>query len=475
MSILDDAKWSTGTKIAYPGSEIFTNATERWEVTYQPSYAASITPATESDISTVVKLAVRHNISFLATGGRHGFGLGYAELQDGLAIDLSNFKSFEANNHTDLVTIGGAITEGEFADQLYDAGLMLPTGSCACPGYTGLAVGGGIGRYMGFLGLVTDLVTSARVITATGDLITVSSTENSDLFWGMRGAGANFGIITSITFQAAKATDHANGYALNIDMYFAPNNTAGYFQHFESIADSLPGNVGGVHLTHYNTTNSRAELFVNWVWFGEEQAGRDFVAQFVALGPYVIENFVYIPWNEIIPIAGNGIGENDLCVNGIYANTYASNIKSFSASTYQATFERLQQFYIDNPAGLGTNTNLEVFPNQAVAARGEDFNAYPWRDAKAFYTVSAVLDTSSLGNQTLVQVGDKLGRDLREEWIKTSGYDNKNGTIYVNYARGDEPLESIYGQHLPRLVELKKKWDPNMVFRYNNALPTTLP
>ncbi|KAI3327602.1 Glucooligosaccharide oxidase [Xylariaceae sp. AK1471] len=468
-------KWSSGTLIAFPDSEEFSNATERWTVTYQPSYTASITPATEADVAAAVKIAVANNIPFLATGGRHGFGLGLENLQGGLAIDLSLFKTFDADKKTGLVTVGGALSAGEFADQLYDAGLMLPSGSCACPGYNGIAIGGGVGRYMGTLGLVTDRLVSARVISAAGDLITVSSKENADLFWGLRGAGANFGIITSSTFQAARAADHTNGQALNIDMYFSPGDTDGYFQHLESIADSLPGNVGGSHITLYNSTTGRAELLVNWVWFGPEKAGHEFFAQFLRLDPYAVENYKYIPWKDIISVAGNGIGKKELCVNGGYSNTYASNVKKITASTWKETFQSLERFYNDYPEGRGTSTNFEVFPNQAVAALGEDFNAYPWRDAKAYYTFSAAFPGSSLQNQTLLEAGERLGQTLREKWTSTSGYDAENGTIYVNYARGDEPLESIYGRHLPRLVSLKNKWDPHNVFRYNKPLPTRYP
>lgn len=111
-----------------------------------------------------------------------------------------------------------------------------------------------------------------------------------------------------------------------------------------------------------------------------------------------------------------------------------------------------------------------------MAALGEDFSAYPWRDTKAFYTFSATLDDLALAtNQTLVEAGDELGARLRDAWTKTGGYADEGGVIYVNYARGDEPLENIYGSHLPRLVDLKKEWDPDRVFAFNNALLTSHP
>lgn len=468
--------WSAGTVVAFPNSTEFTNATERRVAWEAPSYTAAISPDNEEDVATAVKLAVRHKIPFLATGGRHGSGTGYGELQGGLAIDLSQFKSFEVNVDASTVTIGGGASFGDFYDELYATGLMLPSGSCSCPGYAGLAVGGGVGRYMGTLGLVADRMVSARVVTAAGEVITVSKKEHAELFWGMRGAGANLGIITSATYQAAKAADHANGYALTIDMYFAANRTAAYFEHLERIADQLPANVAGLHLTSYNATTDQAELFVNWVWFGAEAGGRAFVSQFIAFGPYVVENYVYIPWSQIIAVAGNGIGQNGLCVKGVYANTYASNLKTLSASTYQATFDKMQQFYVKYPEGRGTASNLEIFSNQAVAALDEDFDAYPWRDARAFFTVSVYFGDASLSNQSLLDAGDSFGRELRDSWSKTGGYAKEGGTVYVNYARGDEPLESVYGVHkLPRLAALKKKWDPNRVFAYNNVLPTIYP
>ena len=471
-----EVHWFAGTVVAFPNSTQFTNATDRRDSWAAPNFAASVSPDNEEDVATAVKLAVQYNIPFLATGGRHGSGMGFGKVQGGLAIDLSQFKSFEANVSASTVTIGGAATFGEFNAELYAAGLMLPSGSCSCPGYAGLAVGGGIGRYMGSLGLVSDRVLSARVVTATGEVITVSERENADLFWGIRGAGANFGILTSVTYQAAKAADHADGYAWTVDMYFAANSTAAYFEHLGSIAGQLPANVGGLHLTSYNATTDQAELFVNWVWFGEEKEGRAFISQFLAFGPYAVENYVYIPWNQIIAVAGNGIGENGLCIKDVYANTYASNLKTFSGATFQATFAKIGQFYATYPEGRGVSSNLEVFSNQAVAALDEDFDAYPWRDAKAFFTASAYFDDASLSNQSLLEAGDTFCRGLRDSWTETGGYAKEGGTIYVNYAHGDEPLERVFGVHkLQRLAALKKKWDPNRVFAYNNALPTSYP
>jgi FAD/FMN-containing dehydrogenase len=468
--------WSMGTVVAFPNSTAFTNATERRVAWEAPSFAAVITPDVEEDVAKAVKLAVQNNIPFLATGGRHGSGIGYGKVHGGLAIDLSHFNSFEVHANTSTVTIGGAATFGEFQDELYAAGLMLPSGSCSCPGYVGLAVGGGIGRRMGSLGLVSDRIISARVVTAAGQILDISNEKHTELFWGMRGAGANLGIITSATFQAAKASDHADGYALTVDLYFDAESTTAYFEHLGNIAGNLPPNVGGLHLTMYNATVNNAELFVNWVWYGPEAQGRAFISQFVSFGPYLVKNYEYIRWDQVIAVAGDGVGQAGLCIKEVYANSYASNLKEFSSSTFIDTFAKISQFYAQYPEGRGSSSNLEIFSNQAVAALDKDFDAYPWRDTKAFFTVSAYFDSTALSNQTLLEIGDNFCRELRDSWSRTGGYAQQGGAIYVNYARGDEPIESVWGmEKLPRLAALKKQWDPENVFAYNNPLPTSYP
>jgi FAD/FMN-containing dehydrogenase len=472
----DDVHWSTGTVVAFPNSTAFTNATERRVAWEAPSFAAVITPVVEEDVAKAVKLAVQHNIPFLATGGRHGSGVGYGKVHGGLAIDLSHFNYFEVHTNSSIVTIGGSATFGEFQHELYAAGLMLPSGSCSCPGYVGLGVGGGIGRRMGSLGLVSDRILSARVVTATGHILDVSNEKHADLFWGIRGAGANLGVIISATFQAAKASDYAgDGHALTIDLYFDAKSTTAYFEHLGNIAGSLPSNVGGLHLTMYNATVNDAELFVNWVWYGPEAEGHAFISQFLSFGPYLVKNYEYITWDHVIAVAGDGIGQSGLCIKEVYANSYASNLKEFATSTFIDTFAKLAQFYAEYPEGRGSSSNLELFSNQAVAALDKDFDAYPWRDTKGFFTVSAYFDTTAQSNQTLLDIGDTFCRDLRDSWSETGGYAEQGGAIYVNYARGDEPIESVWGDSLPRLAALKKQWDPKNVFAYNNPLPTSYP
>ena len=126
------------------------------------------------------------------------------------------------------------------------------SGSGSCPGYVGLTVGAGVGRYMGIFGLVSDGLISARVVTSDGKVVEVSARQNSDLFWAIRGAGANFGVITSATYKLHKNKDYNNGQLLSVDVIFPASKSKEYFKYLEQVSGKLPAKVAGINLINYS-------------------------------------------------------------------------------------------------------------------------------------------------------------------------------------------------------------------------------
>lgn len=472
----NDVAWSANTTLSFPGSDTFFNATERWSIANQPTYFAAISPATEQDVAQAVKIAVQNKVPFLATGGRHGRTNTLGELQQGLAIDLSQLTAFSADTENSTVTLGGAAVIGQFQDRMFDAGLMLPGGSCACPGYNGIGLGGGIGRYMGMFGVVSDRLVSANVVTAKGDLVTASETENSDLFWALRGAGANFGVVTSATYKAEKMSDHDDGNVLTVDFYLEANSTAAYFEYLAKVGPTLPANAAGIHITLWNDTIGQAQVLANWVWFGPEQEGRDFLAQFIRFSPHPVQNYVYIPWNKVLSVSLAGFGDTAVCVDGTYQFGYSDNMKEWTTmgTSMQETFEKLSQWLLENPGSRVSNTNFEIFSNEAIAAVPDDATAYNWRDTKAYFVINMIVDDPS--DQALVAAADAFALGLHSSWNETGGYAEVGGAVYLNYAAGTEPIEARYGAaKLPKLAQLKQKWDPDNVFAYSNVIPASYP
>lgn len=126
---------------------------------------------------------------------------------------------------------------------------------CSCPGVVGVTLGGGIGRYSGRFGLVINALLSVRLVTADGRLLTVSESSHPDLFWGIRGAGGNFGVITSATYKLqriASGADHGQGHVLMADMVIPAAQTAEYFRILEWFNDSMPANLAIYSMIMYS-------------------------------------------------------------------------------------------------------------------------------------------------------------------------------------------------------------------------------
>lgn len=114
----------------------------------------------------------------------------------------------------------------------------------------GATLGGGIGRYNGLHGLIIDALESVELVTAAGDLIVVSATQNSDLFWGIRGAGFNFGIVVSATYNVFNFTN--GGQVMNADFLFPPNASETVFEYFKSFETGQPAELALILQVGFN-------------------------------------------------------------------------------------------------------------------------------------------------------------------------------------------------------------------------------
>jgi FAD/FMN-containing dehydrogenase len=215
-----------------------------------------------------VKISSQNSIPFLTTGGGHGF----SDLSsfNGLSIDLSKFNTIHLDLDQNRVTVGGSTRVSQLIDVLYDAGkelrmilpflalllslIKLALGSCKCVGVIGATIGGGIGSLHGVRGLLSDALESVRVVTATGEIIEASASQHSDLFWAVRGAGSNFGIIVSATYRIYDITN--GGEAVNADFVFAASSNASFWELMKTFDDTLPSQLAITAVAIFNRTSN---------------------------------------------------------------------------------------------------------------------------------------------------------------------------------------------------------------------------
>jgi FAD/FMN-containing dehydrogenase len=187
-------------EIVLPGDQQYDSARAVWNGMIDRRPAVVLRPTNAADVSTAVGFAREQELPVAVKSGGHSIP-GLSTCDDGAVIDLSRMRGVEVDPQRRAARVNGGSLLGELDTQAQSFGLVCPVGVVGHTGVAGLTLGGGMGRLQRRFGLTIDNLRSVEVVTADRRLVRASEDENPDLFWGMRGAGANFGIVTSFEFR----------------------------------------------------------------------------------------------------------------------------------------------------------------------------------------------------------------------------------------------------------------------------------
>jgi hypothetical protein len=206
------ASLSERARVLYPNTENFTAASSRWSRAKSPSYSLIVQVATEADVQKTVSLwlqdfdggtdsleiiyANEKRVPFLAVSGGHGTTSELANAKDAIGIRFNQMRNITIVDDGQAVLIEGGVRTGDLLPYLWTRGKQTMTTACDCVGFIAPVIGGGHGWLQGRYGLATDQLLSARLVLANGTVVEVSQESNPDLFWALRGAGHNFGLVT---------------------------------------------------------------------------------------------------------------------------------------------------------------------------------------------------------------------------------------------------------------------------------------
>ncbi|TGJ78772.1 hypothetical protein E0Z10_g9992 [Xylaria hypoxylon] len=451
---------SRNSSIFSPLDAEWKNETERYMQNINPQVQLSVRPGLEDDVAKIVQYANRRNVPFYAVSRGHALTTSVGKF-NGIEIDLRSLNRVHVNSNKSTAWFQGGVYSYEVLNSLWDEG---------CVSILGPALGGGHGLQQGKHGLTSDHFVNLNVVLANGTAVQVNENSNPDLWWAMRGAGHNFGIVTS--FESKIWPDNFKKYFVKI-YQFAGNSLDALIEQvnlFQGNGTLDPAWLGNFGLYTINAALSQTEATITWVFIydGVQAEAEAALKPFDELQPLTADE-VSIPYTAINDQIGGAV-DGALCEPNKTHIIGTAGLQTYNVTTMRAIYDLYTEKINQHPELGATRVFVEGYSVQGVRSFNSDDSAFPLRDDNILTYFDVKLNSSS---DPLIDFATKWRDETIDLW--NAGQSDRKPTAYVNYAAGYESLESRYGYdswRLEKLRKLKGQYDPyNRFAWYNPIIP----
>lgn len=412
----------------------------------RPALIARCTSA--ADVAAAIRHARDHDLEIGVKCGGHSV-LGLSVPEDGLMIDLTPLDAVTVNATTRRAIVGGGALL-RYLDQAAQVhGLATTAGNVSHTGVGGLTLGGGMGWLARQAGLACDNVEAYTVVTADGETLRATATDHPDLFWALRGGGGNFGVVTEFEFRLHPVA----GNALIVELTF---DAADAIEPMRRWRDLLPDAPRPATLTaDAVTVDGKPMVVIGYVWVGDPDEGRNYLRIMRSIGTPREESVRPMSYLEL-----QSIGDGN----------HHHGRRRYSAGHY---LTELSDAAIDAFLTRGTSSG-ETVDWSRVAAGG--FQAYGGAIGEVSNEDSAFSHRDALveffGGQTWTDPEEDEERMASARAFGAALEPFASG-VYVNvlHETGEDGVRRAYGDaKLPRLAELKRRYDQENVFHLNQNI-----
>ena len=448
--VLDEFRAGFAGDVICPGDADYDDARAVWNgvIDRYPGLILQCTGV--ADVIDAVNLVREHDLLVSVRGGGHNVA-GSAVCDGGVVIDLSAMNGVWVDPEERTAWVQAGATLGDVDRETQAFGLATPLGVVSATGVAGLTLGGGLGHLRKKYGLSADNLASVDIVTPDGEYRTASADENRDLFWGLRGGGGGFGVVTKFEFDLHPVGPEV---AALVVVYHADDGDA-VMRGFREYAQSSPDELSIV--------TSRGRLP------DEELFPADVVDDFKIViggmyaGPPAEGEAVIEPLRELAePVADFSGTMPYTDLQRTFDEDYPDGGRYYWKSLY---LESLSDDVIDRIFEWGDTapsprSTIDVWAlGGAVADVGLDESAFIGRDAPYLLAVEACWEDPGEDEANVT-----WAREFLEEMQQYS-----DGTLYLNfpgfYEDSDQLMERSFGDAYARLSELKTRYDPENVFR----------
>jgi FAD/FMN-containing dehydrogenase len=406
----------------------------------------------EADVVTALRFARANDLEVAVKGGGHSVA-GHAICDGGIVIDLSPMKAIVVDPEARTAVAQAGLTWTEFDRATQQHGLALTGGRVGSTGISGLTLGSGSGWLERRFGLTSDSLLAARVVVADGRALAVSEEEHADLFWGIRGGGGNFGIVTEFTFRL-----HQVGPVITAGLMIYPRERAAeVLRHYRSFIESAPDEVGGAFAfvtappdpalpDHLRGQPAAGILYCHC---GSLEEGERHAAKLREL-PADVDLVQPMPYTVLQTMID---GPNQPGHRNYWK---AENLRHLDDAAIDA--------FVAQAAGMRSPfTQLIILPvGGAIGATDDDATALSGRHAPWQYHALALWD-------------DPADDDANIAWARGLAdalAAHVEPGVFLNFTsdQGESRVRSAFGDKYDRLVAIKDSYDPDNVFHHNQNI-----
>lgn len=435
--------------LLHPGDDHYETARRVWNGMIDRKPALIIRCAGVADVITAVNFARTNNLLVSVRGGSHS-AAGNAVCEGGLMIDLSLMKGIRVDPVRRTARAEPGLTWGEFDHETQAFGLATTGGFVPSTGIAGLTLGGGLGYLMRRFGLTCDNLLSVDLVTAAGQLLTASETENADLFWGVRGGGGNFGIVTSFEYRL-----HAVGPMVLGGFIFHPLPRAKEVsQFYRQFTRTSPDELT-THLAFATSPDGHPVVAFILCYSGPLEKGEEVIRPLREFGSPVADTVGPMPYTAVQALGGPLYPPNRL---NYWKSSFLKELSDDAIETMIAQFAT-----VPSPFSAAALEEL----GGVVSRVGRDETAFGERSAHYNLIITSEwIDPAE---------SEKNIQWARDFWEAMQPFESE--AVYVNYlgTEGEDRIKAAYGPtKYERLVALKNKYDPTNFFRLNQNIKPTV-